>query len=289
MKPVRKRVLFAFFLGTLLAAVSYALELVLARAGIAAADTVLDNLLIGFLGGALAFALATIQTKEESQRLSAEAARLEATWEERRRLAREIHDTLAQDLAGIIIQLEAAEGALHEGPREARELLNRARSLARQSLAEARRSVWELRPQTLEGADLPGAFAHLIRGLTLGKTIKTEFSMLGTRRPLPAELEVCLLRIGQEALTNTVKHAQASKVRIQLGYGPQEIGLLVEDDGHGFDAQSENARSGFGLISMRERAASAQGRLTIESQPGRGTQVSATIPARQATATGAAK
>jgi signal transduction histidine kinase len=289
MKVGQKRLLNALALGALLATASYALEILLHRAGIDLASTVLDNLLIGALGGSLAFAWATLHAKRASEEFLAQVARREATWEERRRIAREIHDTLAQDLAGIIIQLEAAESTLEEDPQEARQHLSRARSRARESLAEARRSVWELRSQALEGGDLPSALERLLQRLTVEKMVKAEFSLEGSRRPLSPELEVSLLRIGQEALTNVINHAQASRVHVRLTYGPQEIGLLVEDDGRGFDPQVEHATRGFGLISLHERAARLEGRLTIDSQPGCGTRISALIPIRPASALRASK
>jgi signal transduction histidine kinase len=201
-----------------------------------------------------------------------------AVLEERTRMARDLHDTLAQGFAGIVMQLEAAEDALREDPEAAQAHIFRARTLGRESLAEARRSVWELRPQALEQGDLATALARSITQLTAGTSVEAEFSLHGAPRALPPEVEEHLLRIGQEAVSNALIHAQAHSIQVTLTFDPQKVQLCVEDDGQGFDPLRVPGRSGFGLVSMRERAERLGGELTATSQPGQGTKLLVVVP-----------
>ncbi|MGI5170814.1 sensor histidine kinase [Spirillospora sp. CA-253888] len=178
--------------------------------------------------------------------------------DERRRLAAEIHDTIAQGLAGIITQLQAAEESEH---------VRRATDLARESLREARRSVQDLAPTHLEHDSLPTALKKITDG-------RAHLTVTGTTEPLHDELEAALLRIAQEALANAVRHAHADRVGVTLSYMDDEVTLDIRDDGRGFDRPS----GGFGLTAMRERAERVAGTLEIESEPGRGTAVSARVP-----------
>ena len=201
---------------------------------------------------------------------------------ERNRMAREIHDTLAQGFTGIVIQLEAAEDMLDDDPAAAQSHLRRAQSLARDSLAEARRSVMALRPQALERHDLAGALRGLLTQLTAGTNIQTDLQVIGSMTDLPPLLEDNLLRIGQEALTNALKHAQPHHITIQLTFGPDEVRLQVKDDGCGFVVGGQDgvkpAGSGFGLIGMRERAAKIGAQLVIHSVPDKGTEILCIVP-----------
>ncbi|HET7077102.1 MAG TPA: histidine kinase [Chloroflexia bacterium] len=203
-----------------------------------------------------------------------------AVLEERNRMAREIHDTLAQGFTGIVVQLEAAEDTLTAEPAAAQAHLDRARALARDSLAEARRSVWALRPRALEGGDLAGALDRAAQALTAGTPTRAAVHVHGVPRPLPPDLAGHLLRIGQEALTNAVRHAAARQVAIDLTYDPAAVGLRVRDDGHGFDpaAPAPAAGGGLGLPGMRERVAGLGGTLTLTSAPGAGTEVRVQVP-----------
>ncbi len=178
--------------------------------------------------------------------------------DERRRLAAEIHDTLAQGLAGIIAQLQAVEDGEH---------VRRATELARESLREARRSVQDLAPAHLEHDTLPEALAKITGG-------RARLTVTGTAEPLHDELEAALLRIAQEALANATRHAQADRIGVTLSYMDDEVTLDVRDDGRGFTRPAR----GFGLTAMRERAERVAGTLEIESEPGRGTAVSARVP-----------
>jgi signal transduction histidine kinase len=198
--------------------------------------------------------------------------------EERQRMAREIHDTLAQGLTGIKLQLDAIESALEFNREElALERLSKARQLSSESLAEARRSVWALKSKSLEGKKLSNGLRDSIRGLTEGAGIEVNFDILEEIPTLPSELERDLLRIAQEAVVNAVKHANASKVLIFLRAESDGILLKVQDDGRGFISQDNQYKkvdgSGFGLIAMQDRINRHGGSLIIESKPNQGTTI----------------
>ncbi|HLL15871.1 MAG TPA: two-component regulator propeller domain-containing protein [Pyrinomonadaceae bacterium] len=204
-----------------------------------------------------------------------------AVLEERNRIARELHDSLAQGFTSISIHLEAVSAKMGAPHDAAREHLNQARLLVRSSLAEARRTVRDLRSELLEAGDLSAALSRVAGQLTAGTNVSAEVTVAGASRPLPARIESNLLRVGQEALTNAVRHAGARTVRARLEYGRGRVRLCVEDDGHGFDVGTMDAASnggGFGLRGMRERLTQIGGTLSVESLPGRGTQITATVP-----------
>jgi signal transduction histidine kinase len=212
-------------------------------------------------------------------RLGAQS-RQAAVLAERNRMAREIHDTLAQGFTGIVMQLEASESALDTArPDVARERLAKARELARSSLAEARRSVWALRPQALEQQPFVAALRVAATALLAGTSATLSMDVDGPLGYLPAELETDLLRVAQEAITNSVKHAAAQTVTVQLRDDGQRLELRVQDDGRGFDGAAARPAdgSGFGLTAMRERVERHGGRLVVHSEPGRGTTVVARV------------
>lgn len=236
-------------------------------------------------------------------------AREAGVLDERQRMAREIHDTLAQGLIGIVTQLQAAEQA-GDGTERWRQHFALATRMARESLAEARRSVEALRPQPLETAGLGEALAgvadrwSVLHGVTAGVTTT------GTARPMQPEAELALLRAAQEALANVARHAGASAVTLSLGYLDEEVTLEVSDDGCGFVPSAARvpaaapaavtpdgvtsdgspsdgftsgagpavAGGGFGLKAMRERIEALSGTLRVQSEPGSGTTVSARVP-----------
>lgn len=196
--------------------------------------------------------------------------------EERQRLAGEIHDTLAQGLTGIITQLEAAQLALPSGQRHVAE----AARLARESLAEARRSVHALRPARLEAAQLPDAIGGVAAAWSASYGVPIQVSTTGTPQPMHPEVEVTLLRAAQEGLANIAKHAGANRAGLTLSYMDDAVTLDVRDDGAGFDPATlpDSAVDAFGLATMRERLARLGGSLAIESAPGNGTALSASVP-----------
>src|SRR5881628_17028 len=209
-------------------------------------------------------------------RLSAQS-RQSAVMAERNRMARDIHDTLAQGFTGVIVQLEAVEEAMSRNQgMKASGHLDRAGELARESLREARRSVQALRPQALEEKQLSEALKDLIEKMIHGTTVHAKFTLQGKRRKLPPEWETNLLRIGQEVLTNVIRHAHASAFDVQLIFDSREIRLTLRDDGCGFDPQRRH--EGFGLQGMRERAEGMGGHLSIESANGKGTMISIVLP-----------
>jgi signal transduction histidine kinase/HAMP domain-containing protein len=215
----------------------------------------------------------------ENARLYQETRSLAVT-EERNRMAREIHDTLAQGFTGIILQLEATEQALGETSDEVQKHLNQARSLARKSLAEARRSVWNLSPQALEQLRLDEAVKHEVERFKTDHAIEARFMQYGERRDLPPETGTALFRICQEALANIGKHAKATQVDVVLNYEPNSIGLTVKDNGIGFEVQPDgkSGKGGFGLISMRERVLGQRGKFEVQSEKDVGTVISVSIP-----------
>ena len=206
-------------------------------------------------------------------------AREAGAGDERQRMAREIHDTLAQGLTGIITQLEVAQQTASDAERERR--ISNATRLARDSLAEARRSVQALRPKALEDSRLPEALAEEAARWSATSGVTPEVRTTGDAHVLHPEVEVTLLRVAQEALANVAKHAAASRAWITLSYMGDVVTLDVRDDGAGFDPALTPDRDtgGFGLIAMRQRVQRLAGQLEIESEPGSGTVVSATLPA----------
>lgn len=204
-------------------------------------------------------------------------AREAGVLDERQRMAGEIHDTLAQGLAGIVTQMHAVQRKWST-PDEAREHVDRALSLAGDSLAEARRSVQALRPQELDDAQLPDALVDLTQKWEAGADgVALDLSVTGDRAPLSPAIEVVLFRVAQEALNNVAKHAKATRVGLTLSYAGDVVLLDVRDDGAGMAANGRT--EGFGLDSMRQRVRSVGGSVQIESTPGEGTAVSASVPA----------
>jgi signal transduction histidine kinase/ligand-binding sensor domain-containing protein len=213
-------------------------------------------------------------------RLGQIRSRFAAVLEERSRLAREIHDTLAQGFVGISSQLDAVAMCMPDESRPARRYLDMARRMARHSLTEARRSVMDLRASVLEGQDLAAALESGMRIWTAGSGIDVKVEVSGPQPPLPEEMEQNLLRIAQEAVTNIVKHAGATSVWIKLHTEAKRLYLRVADNGRGFEQGGAfSSQDGhFGLIGMRERAERLGGELTLASHPGEGTQVEVTAP-----------
>ncbi len=201
-----------------------------------------------------------------------------AVLSERNRLAREIHDTLAQGFAGILIHLQLAEAALTRKPDKALPALLQARDLAKSSLAEARRSVLALRPTALDNANLSEAVRKITDQVTAGTRLRCRMEVLGAPCPLPKETEDHLVRIAQEALGNTVKYARATEASVALTFGDGTVCLDIADNGAGFVLGSAPRGGGFGLIGMRERLDALHGHLSITSAPGEGTQIHAVVP-----------
>ncbi|MEU9191691.1 sensor histidine kinase [Streptomyces hundungensis] len=287
-----------YFLLLHLLALRWALPAVLGTAGAAIASFVLHGQQVtpgAFIGPLLgaAVAVATVLGYDalyrESERRRelidelvatraelAEAERTAGTLAERERLAREIHDTLAQGLSSIQLLLRAAERALPAGD-PARAHVEQARRAAQDNLAEARRFVKALTPPDLEHGSLAGALERLCSGAP-GPAV--QFGVSGTPVELPTPYEVALLRVAQSALANTVQHAAAGRAEITLSFMDTSVALDVVDDGRGFDPAARRPKEpgGFGLPAMRSRALSLGGTLSVESAPGQGTAVAITLP-----------
>ncbi len=197
---------------------------------------------------------------------------------ERNRIAREIHDNLAQDILGISVQLELVARLMPAPAEVAKSHLDRARILVRHSMAEARRYVWRLRSHDLENKDLPTALNETARRLTRDGEVQATVQVTGTFRMLPFTIENNLLRIAQEAINNSVRHAGARHIMIDLHFDPDALQLRVQDDGCGFDPQAKNGDGHFGLIGIRERAQEIGAELRINSQIAAGTEVIVNVP-----------
>jgi signal transduction histidine kinase len=197
---------------------------------------------------------------------------------ERNRIARELHDTLEQELAGITMQLDLAVDCFQQAPVVAQHALETARSMSRHSMIEARRSVWDLRCQLLEDGDLISALTHVVEPLVPRGQAKVEVKIEGSPVRLPGPVEMNLLRIAQEAVANAVKHGRAQQVSIELHYAPTSVCLTVTDDGEGFMANQASPTGHFGLLDMRERAQSMGSQLKVESERGRGTRLAVEVP-----------
>ncbi|MBW1600690.1 sensor histidine kinase [Streptomyces sp. JJ66] len=241
-----------------------------------------------------------VRARDELAASQREAGRLA----ERARLAREIHDTLAQGLSSIVLLSRAAASALPDGPQAtagcaaAREHVREAERTATENLAEARRFVHALTPPALADTPLPEALRRVTR--TLPGPTRVDFRLEGEPAPLPVETEVALLRLTQEALANVARHAHARHATVTLAFHEREVTLDVYDDGTGFTPQPPPSRQhqspghplsarpgpaprdGFGLHGMRERIAELGGSLSVESAPGEGTAVAAALPLRVA-------
>jgi signal transduction histidine kinase len=223
---------------------------------------------------------AALEENAALHRQLVERARDAGVLDERQRMAREIHDTIAHGLTGVVTQLEAAQTAADRPDERNRHIDNAAR-LARESLVEARRSLEAARPEALEAASLPDALASVAARWSALNDIPVEVTTTGEPVPLHPEIESALLRTAQEALANVEKHASATRVGVTLSFMGDVVALDVRDDGVGFEVSEGRSRtdSGFGLTAMRQRVSRVAGTLAIESEPGGGTAVSARVPA----------
>lgn len=214
----------------------------------------------------------------ERARLFQQSARAGAL-EERNRLAREIHDTIAQGLTGIALHLETADALLEAGAEteKTRGFVQHALKMTRTNLDEARRSVLDLRAAPLENRTLAEAMQALAEAYQNRLKIKVIFSAVGKHHPLPVQVETGLYRVAQEALTNVQKHTEAKKITIQLITTPDRVQLIVTDDGQGFEPDKFSPGH-FGLIGLNERVKLLGGQFRLQSSPGQGTRVEATIP-----------
>jgi len=233
---------------------------------------------VGVLLAVMAWVVVLGRRIREQMAIIRQKLRHSAVLEERNRIARELHDTLEQELAGITMQLDLANDCLQQAPRIAQQALEAARNMSRHSMVEARRSVWDLRCQLLEDGDLISAISHIVGPLVPGERTKVDVQIQGNPVRLPGQIEMNLLRISQESVSNAVKHGAAKRVEIKLNYALDSVSLSVVDDGKGFAADQPSPSGHFGLLDMRERAQSMGSELKIESAAGRGTRIELTVP-----------
>jgi signal transduction histidine kinase/ligand-binding sensor domain-containing protein len=202
-------------------------------------------------------------------------AQFNAVLAERNRIAREIHDTLAQGFVAVSLQLELLSRKLENAPDGVKDLIRQARELVHSSLNEARRSIWQLRSEGPEADDFRARFSKMASEITQRTGLKVRFQVLGTYRALPEDIESELLKIGQEAVTNVVRHARAHELKIDLAYDRKKVRMTIADDGRGFEGAVNSAgpEGHFGLRGMRERAAQIGAELNVKSRLGGGTEI----------------
>lgn len=193
-------------------------------------------------------------------------------------MSRELHDTLLQSLVGVALQFEAASSAV-EASSPARQRLNSARRQVEDYIREARLSIWNLRSPHLAPRGLVAALRDTAERVSAA-TVPVSVEVRGAERPLTAEVDEQLVRIGQEAILNAARHADAQYVLVEVDFDTNGVTLRVSDDGRGFDASRwlTNATGHLGLVSMKERAEQIGGRFALHSAAGAGTQVEAVVP-----------
>jgi signal transduction histidine kinase len=243
------------------------------------------TILLSVITGTLAFMIGVVMAlsrrrlrEQERQREMAEAE-FAAILSERNRVGRELHDTLSQGLTATSVQLRLARKKMNGASDAVNQHLDAALLLVRESLKEARNSIWNMRAQVLENGDLSDALKAILRQMADGTDMVTMFDSVGRTRRLAPVIENNILRIGQEAIVNATKHSGAKQVQVTLEYEERQFRLRVADDGRGFDpAEPPRSDGGFGLMGMRERAAEMNGKLTLRSAPGQGTEIILNIP-----------
>ena len=218
------------------------------------------------------------QARQMDQQQLLEQERRAGVLAERNRIAQEFHDTLAQGFTGIAFLLGAAENTLNEDPEQALKQIRRARQVAQDSIGEARRSIRDLRTQTLEDGSLSLALAELLNRVQADTGIETEYTVCGTSAQLSAQVENDLLRIAQESVTNCLKHAHATRIALELKFASGQVQMRVIDNGQGFSPAAARAPVGFGLIGMRERASRIGGDVVFQSDAQTGTKICVTVP-----------
>lgn len=201
---------------------------------------------------------------------------LQAQEEERRRLARELHDEAAQALTSLLVRLRLLERA--HNPEEAQIRVHELRELTAQALEEVRRVALDLRPTILDDLGLGPALEWRVDEFNRSGEVQATAEIAAPDRRLPRDIELALYRVGQEALSNVARHADARQVTVRLAAQPEELVLTIADDGRGLSPAPQERPSGLGLVGMRERMAMVGGRLDIQSAPGRGVTVRATVP-----------
>jgi signal transduction histidine kinase/streptogramin lyase len=201
-------------------------------------------------------------------------------YEERARMAREIHDTLLQSLLGVALQFDVIAQTLEASPPAARDHLLRARDEVETYIREARQSIWDLRSPAVQAQGLAAALKATCDKVVVSSAVQCDFAVTGTTRRFPLRTEEQLLRIGQEAVTNAIRHASPRRIQVTLDYDERSVHLRVTDDGRGFDPTASPAENEghWGLADMRERAKRIGAKFTLSTVPGQGTRIETTLP-----------
>ncbi len=235
------------------------------------------GVVLDYLGNQMSVAFAQIETLQNAQQMGAQIIRSQE--EERRRVARDIHDGPAQAIANIVFRAEVCERLIDSDVERAKLELRELREHIRATLGEIRKIIFDLRPMALDDLGLVPTIRGVLEAFRNQYGIFTEVSVTGRERRLESHVEIGLFRVAQEALNNVIKHAQASTVRVRIEFAPAGVTLVIEDDGKGFDTGAEDSPAGhFGLMGMRERLQLLQGKMAIKSTPGKGTRVMITAP-----------
>ncbi|NLW17602.1 MAG: histidine kinase [Firmicutes bacterium] len=209
---------------------------------------------------------------------------IKAQEEERRRVARDIHDGPAQTLASVVLRAEICEKLLDADTEQVRQELRNLKDLVRASLQDIRKIIYDLRPMALDDLGLVPTLRRFVMEFNKRSTTNVEFVVIGYEKRLPAHVEVGVFRIVQEALNNISQHAHAQNAIVKVEFETKALGVLIKDDGCGFDVTETLHREGdhFGLLSMRERAELLQGTWQISSASGQGTRILVRVPIKEA-------
>ncbi|WP_158748554.1 sensor histidine kinase [Acidobacterium sp. S8] len=229
---------------------------------------------------AVLLCLAVLTYEAYRWRVRSVESRFSAVLAERNRIAREIHDTLAQGFVAVSVQIEVVSRLLNTSTDAARIHLEQARKLTQESLAEARSSIWNLRSQPAAQNDLPARLTDAVARITANTDVQARVQVSGTFRPLNPNMEAELLRIGQEAMTNIVRHAEARHADVTLLFQENRLRMTIQDDGRGFEGSPEEYRKNghFGITGMRERAEQIGARFTVTSKQDEGTAIQVEVP-----------
>ncbi|WP_425059620.1 Signal transduction histidine-protein kinase/phosphatase DegS [Sporomusa carbonis] len=231
---------------------------------------------LGYLGTQMGTVVTQIESLQASQIFGAKI--IKAQEEERRRVAREIHDGPAQAMANIVFRAEVCERLIDTDIIRAKNELRDLREQIRVALKETRKIIFDLRPMTLDDLGLVPTIRRVLDTIKERSGIFPEVKILGEEKRLDTHIEIGLFRIIQEALNNVEKHSKASSVWVRIDFRPSVVSAVVEDDGQGFDMSENVGSESFGLMGMRERINLLRGELTIKSEPGKGTKVFVTVP-----------
>ena len=236
------------------------------------------GVVLDFLSTEMGGVVNQLETLQQKQFFGAKI--IQAQEEERRRVAREIHDGPAQSMANIVFRAEVCEHFLDSDVERARNELQELRALVRSSLAEVRKIIFDLRPMTLDDLGLVATVKRALEGVEKRSGLVCELRVSGSAQRLDSHVEVGVFRIVQEAVTNVEKHAQARTVAVQLDYSFHFISLVIEDDGQGIADLENIGEESFGLMGMKERVSLLGGEIAIESKVGEGTRIKVKIPLR---------